>query len=202
MRRAAQFRLGIAFALLIAISLAACAGGVSEDRLNDLERESALNAEAARRAQVIAALEPLNPLRYHELDAVIRNDGRIPAAALIWASRAEKVLNWVDWPHELHPHVEQYGEWLASLLAAMHNDDAEAAAEPSRITHALAHTFEASVIAWLEGRSVPGPPGLAGLEPPEHVEHNDQHDAMPDQQMESMQSEHGAHDSTEDDGSE
>lgn len=178
MRRAAQFRLGIAFALLIAISLAACAGGVSEDQLNDLERESALNAEAARRAQVIAALEPLNSLRYHELDAVIRNDGRIPAAALIWASRAEKVLNWVDWPHELHPHVEQYGEWLASLLAAMHNDDAEAAAEPSRITHALAHTFEASVIAWLEGRSVPDPPGLAGLEPPEHVEHDDQRDAM------------------------
>ena len=197
-------KIGILFAALIAMAalLAACSGGVSEDQLDDLERESALNAEATRRAQVIAALEPLDPLRYHELDSIIRNDGRIPAAALIWASRAEQVLNWVAWPHELHPHVEQYGEWLASLLVAMHNDDAEAAAEPSRITHALAHTFEASVIAWLEGRSVPEPPGLAGLEPPEHAGHDDQHDAMSSQQMDSMQSDDGAHDSAEDHGSE
>ena len=195
---------GILFAALItaAALLAACSGGVSEDRLDDLERESALNAEAVRRAQVIAALEPLNPLRYHELDSIIRTDGRIPSDAVIWANRAEQVLNWVDWPHELHPHVEQYGEWLASLLAAMHNDDAQAAAEPSRITHALAHTFEASVIAWLEGRSVPEPPGLAGLEPPEHAGHDDQRDAMSGQQMESMQSDDGAHDSPEDHGSE
>lgn len=203
MRRTRQLRLGIAFALLIAMAaaLAACSGGVSEDQLNDLERASALNAEAARRAQVIAALEPLNPLRYHELDSIIRDDGRIPAAATIWANRAEQVLNWVDWPHELHPHVEQYGEWLASLLAAMHNDDAEAAAEPSRITHALAHTFEASVIAWLEGRSVPEPPELAGLEPPQHTTHGE-HDSMPEQQMESMQSDHDSHNSPQDDGSE
>ena len=169
------------FGVLVAIGVfaLACAGVGSSDELQQLEREAALNAEAARRAQIVAALEPLNPLRYHHLDAIIRNEGRIPSDALIWATRAESVLNWVDWPQELRPHVEQYSEWLASLLAAMHDDDAEAASEPSRITHALAHTFEAAAIAWLEGRSVPEPPALAGLEPPQHASHVE-HDTMSD----------------------
>lgn len=198
MTRASHLRPLAALGVLIAIvaSLAACSGGVSPDEVEDLERQAALNTEAARWAQVIAALEPLNPLRYHELDGIIRNDGRIPSEAVIWAIRAEQVLNWVDWPHELRPHVEQYGDWLASLLAAMRDDDPAAAAEPSRITHALAHTFEASVIAWLEGRTVPAPPELAGLEPPQHLGHDDGHDAMSDQQMESMQSDDESQDSS------
>ncbi len=194
MRVALPLRFPAAFAVLVAISATAlaCSGGVSSDELEALEREAALNAESARRAQVITALEPLNPLHYHHLDAIVRNEERIPSDAVIWATRAELVLGWVDWPHELRPHVEQYSEWLAALLAAMREDDAEAAAEPSRITHALAHTFEASVIAWLEGRSVPEPPELAGLEPPPHAGH----EGMSDGQMESMQSDDEASDSS------
>ena len=152
-----------------ALALAACAGGVSQDDYDALARETAVAAAQAQRAQVFAALEPLDPLRYHELDGVIRNEARVPTAAIVWAERARQSLRWVDWPGDLTGHVEQYAEWLDSLLAALLADDAEAAAEPSRIVHALAHTFEAALEAWLDGRAVSPPPELAGLEPPSHA---------------------------------
>ena len=149
----------------------------SEVDIDEPQVEAARATESAQRAQILAALEPLDPLRYHEHDATIRNEGRIPADAVIWARRAREVLDWVDWPPELDGHVEQYGEWLESLLTAFHNDDAHAAAEPSKITHALAHTFEAALEAWLNNQSLPAVPALVGLEPPMHAEgHSGQSD--------------------------
>ncbi|MCY3571548.1 MAG: hypothetical protein OXH19_09465 [Chloroflexi bacterium] len=158
----------------IAAGLSACR--VSNDsEIDNLQVEVARAEESALRAQVLAALEPLDPLRYHHLDRVVREEQRIPAEALIWATRAREILDWVDWPLELEDHVEQYGEWLDSLLAAFHNDDAPAAAEPSKITHALAHTFEATLEAWLNNESLPAVPALAGLEPPMHDESHNGH---------------------------
>lgn len=153
--------------MTLAIGLSACRAPNVND-IDDLQVEAARASESAQRAQIIAALEPLDPLRYHEHDATIRNDGHIPAEAVIWARRAREVLDWVDWPPELDGHVEQYGEWLDALLAAFHEDDAIAADEPSRIVHALAHTFEATLEAWLSNESLPAVPALAGLEPPAH----------------------------------
>ena len=153
----------------LAIGLGACRAPNGDD-IPELESELARAEESAQRAQVLAALEPLNPLRYHYLDQAIREEQRIPADAVIWALRAREVLDWVDWPLELSDHVEQYGEWLDSLLAAFRNDDAHAAAEPSKIVHALAHTFEATLEAWLSNESLPAAPPLAGLEPPTHDE--------------------------------
>ena len=153
--------------LVIGLVLGACSGA-DPDSVDRLEAEVAKTSEAAQRAQVLAALEPLDPLRYHHLDRVVREERRIPAEAVIWATRAREVLDWVDWPLELNDHVEQYLEWLDSLLAAFRNDDAHAAAEPSKIAHALAHTFEATLEAWLSNESLPAVPQLAGLEPPMH----------------------------------
>lgn len=163
----------------MAIGLSACSesGGDADD---PLQIELARTTELAQRAQVLAALEPLNPLRYHELDRMIREEQHIPADAVIWATRAREVLEWVDWPLELNGHVEQYEEWLDALLAAFRDDDAEAAAEPSKIAHALAHTFEATLERWLSNESLPAVPELAGLEPPTHGDsHGDeaQHDS-------------------------
>ena len=173
-----------------ALALAACAGGVSQEDYDALARETAVAAASAQRAQVFAALEPLDPLRYHELDALIRNEARVPTAAIVWAERARESLRWVDWPSDLAGHVEQYAEWLDSLLAALLADDAEAAGEPSRIVHALAHTFEAALEAWLDGRAVPSPPELAGLEPPSHAHPSASDDGM---SMDDEQ-EHESHD--------
>ncbi len=159
-----------------ALLAAACSSGVLPEERDALAREAALAAEAAQRAQLIAALEPLDPLRYHHLDGMIRDEGRIPTDALIWAERAREALRWVDWPPALQEHVQQYTQWLDALLAALYDADAAAAAEPSRIVHALAHTFEASLEAWLNGESVPPPPALAGLEPPMH-QHSSESDA-------------------------
>lgn len=159
-------------ALLTAISVAllsACRAPNVND-IDDLQVETARATEAAQRAQIIAALEPLDPLRYHQLDRIIREELRIPADAVNWARRAQEVLDWVDWPLELRDHVNQYGEWLDSLLGAFRNDDAQAAVEPSKIVHALAHTFEATLEAWLNNESLPAVPALAGLEPPMHDE--------------------------------
>ena len=155
-------------ALFAALFAAACSGGVSEEQQDARARELAVVAAEAQRAQLIAALEPLNPLRYHQLDRMIRDDGRVPTDALVWAERARQTLSWVSWPADLHDHVTQYAEWLDSLLGALKANDAAGAAEPSRIVHALAHTFEANLEAWLNGASVPPPPALAGLEPPAH----------------------------------
>ena len=152
-------------------ALFAACGGASEEDLADVRAEAARAVEGGQRAQVMAALEPLDPLRYHHLDAVIRDDGTVPTDALVWAARARETLRWVSWPSELSPHVAQYGEWLDALLAALREGDAEAAAEPSRLAHALAHTFEAALEAWLDGGAVPAPPELAGLEPPSHGGH-------------------------------
>lgn len=178
-----------------ALALAACAGGVSQDDYDALARETAVAAAQAQRAQVFAALEPLDPLRYHELDALIRNEARVPTAAIVWAERARQSLRWVDWPGDLVGHVEQYAEWLDSLLAALLADDAEAAVEPSRIVHALAHTFEAALEAWLDGRAVSPPPELAGLEPPSHAHPSASDDGMSGNGM-SMddEQEHESHD--------
>ncbi len=164
--------------LLLALTLGvgACAGSDSE-AVDQLRVDAAKATEIAQRAQVLAALEPLDPLRYHHLDQIIRDEQRIPADAVIWATRAREALRWVEWPPELHDHVAQYGEWLDSLLAAFHNDDAAAAAEPSKIAHALAHTFEATLEAWLDNESLPAAPELAGLEPPMHsMSGDDAHD--------------------------
>ncbi len=159
------------------IGLSACTG-TDSDAIGDVRTDAALATEAGQRAQVLAALEPLNPLRYHHLDRMIREDQQIPADAVIWAARAREVLAWVAWPHELRGHVEQYAEWLDSLLAAFREDDAMAASEPSKITHALAHTFEATLESWLDREPLPDVPALAGLEPPMHGENgHDQHDA-------------------------
>ena len=158
---------------LIAASWAlfAACGGVSQEDLADVRAEAARAAEGGQRAQVMAALEPLDPLRYHHLDGMIRDEGMVPTDALVWATRARETLRWVSWPSELAPHVAQYGEWLDALLTRLRAGDAEAASEPSRLAHALAHTFEAALEAWLNGEAVPAPPELAGLEPPSHGGH-------------------------------
>ncbi len=185
---------------------AACSSPV-EDDIEEAQVEAARATESAQRAQIIAALEPLDPLRYHEHDATIRNDGRIPADAVIWARRAREVLDWVDWPPELDGHVEQYGEWLDALLAAFREDDAHAASEPSKIAHALAHTFESTLEAWLNNESLPAVPALAGLEPPMHAGHesDDEHDSMSHEQQETdqnsaMSEDHGEHEDDHEDG--
>ncbi len=157
--------------LALAIGLSACSGTNSAD-IDQLRADTARATEAAQRAQVLAALEPLNPLRYHQLDRMIREDQHIPADAVIWATRAREALAWVDWPHELEGHVEQYADWLDALLATFRDGDALAAEEPSKITHALAHTFEATLEAWLSNESLPAVPALAGLEPPMHGDTN------------------------------
>ena len=161
----------VALSLIVLSALAVLVGACRpplEDDIEAAQVEAARATEAAQRGQIIAALEPLNPLRYHHLDVIVRDEQRIPADAVIWATRARETLNWVDWPLELQAHVEQYADWLDALLAAFREDDAQAAAEPSRIVHALAHTFEATLEAWLSNESLPAPPELAGLEPPMH----------------------------------
>ena len=167
--------LATALLLTLALGFSACRVQNVND-IDELEVDAARATESAQRAQILAALEPLDPLRYHEHDATIRSDHRIPADAVIWATRARETLDWVDWPAELSDHVEQYAEWLDALLAAFRNDDAHAAAEPSKITHALAHTFEATLEAWLSSESLPAMPGLAGLEPPMHDNTHGGHD--------------------------
>lgn len=157
----------LAMFVLVALGLTACRVPNVND-IDDIQVEAARAQEAAQRAQILAALEPLDPLRYHHLDQIVREEQRVPAEAVIWATRAREALDWVDWPLELSDHVEQYREWLDSLLAAFRNDDAHAAAEPSKIVHALAHTFEATLDAWLSNESLPAVPQLAGLEPPKH----------------------------------
>ena len=189
---------------LSVLLVSACSGSDSES-VDRLESEVAITTQSAQRAQVLAALEPLDPLRYHHHDSTIRNDGRIPAEAVIWATRARETLDWVDWPIELEAHVVQYADWLDSLLAVMRNDDAEAASDPSRITHALAHTFEVALEAWLSDESLPAVPGLAGLEPPTHIGHDsdDDHDSMSQDQMQMEQEDsdsmsHEQHDADQD----
>ena len=157
--------------LALAIGISACSA-TDSDAIDQLRADTARATEAAQRAQVLAALEPLNPLRYHQLDRMIREDQHIAADAVIWATRAREALSWVDWPHELEGHVEQYADWLDALLATFRDDDALAAEEPSKITHALAHTFEATLEAWLSNESLPAVPALAGLEPPMHGDTN------------------------------
>ena len=159
--------LSLVVLVVLAAALSACSVPNVND-IDDIQVEAARAQEAAQRAQILAALEPLDPLRYHHLDRIVREEHRIPADAVVWATRAREVLDWVDWPLELSGHVDQYGEWLDSLLAAFRNDDAHAAAEPSKIVHALAHTFEATLEAWLDNESLPAVPQLAGLEPPKH----------------------------------
>lgn len=172
-----QHRILLAIALLpvLGLTLSACQPPFADD-IEEAQVEAARATEAAQRAQIIAALEPLNPLRYHHLDAVVRDEQRIPADAVIWATRARETLEWVDWPLELHEHVEQYADWLDALLAAFREDNAQAAAEPSKIVHALAHTLEATLEAWLSNESLPAVPELAGLEPPMHDDPHGGHD--------------------------
>ena len=92
-------------ALFAAAFVAACSGGISEEQQDARARELAVVSAEAQRAQLIAALEPLNPLRYHLLDRMIRDDGRVPTDALVWAERARQTLNWVSWPADLRDHV-------------------------------------------------------------------------------------------------
>jgi len=164
-----------AIAIVLALGITACRVPNVND-IDDIEVDAALAREAAQRGQVLAALEPLDPLRYHHLDQIVREEQRIPADAVIWATRARETLDWVEWPIELEAHVEQYADWLDALLAAFRRDDAHAAAEPSRIVHALAHTFEATLEAWLSSESLPAVPELAGLEPPMHDDPHGGHD--------------------------
>ena len=186
-RRAISLR--ILFAVLVLAGLLSACTPPFEDDIEQAQIGAARAEEAAQRAQVIAALEPLDPLRYHHLDPTVRDEQRIPADAVIWATRAREVLGWVSWPLELEAHVAQYSEWLDALLAAFRDDDAEAASEPSKIVHALAHTFESTLEAWLDNESLPAVPPLAGLEPPSHDEH-DQHEGMSEDQMQDEQSAH------------
>ena len=79
-------------ALIVGVFAAACSGGVSEEQQDARAREIAVVSAAAQRAQLIAALEPLNPLRYHQLDRMIRDDGRVPTDALVWSERARQTL--------------------------------------------------------------------------------------------------------------
>ena len=153
----------------VALWLSACRPALEQD-IDDLQVDLARLEELNQRAQILTALGPLDPLHYHSLDAVVRNDGRIPADAVIWATRARETLFWVAWPAELQAHVDQYVSWLDSLLAAFRIDSATAAEEPSRIVHALAHTFEAALEAWLNREALPAVPSLAGLQPPSHDE--------------------------------
>ena len=64
--------------LALAIGISACSGTSSAD-IDQLRADTARATEAAQRAQVLAALEPLNPLRYHQLDRMIREEQHIAA---------------------------------------------------------------------------------------------------------------------------
>ena len=191
--RVGKVALALTGLLLLTALLSACQPPFQDD-LDELQVDVARLEESTQRAQILAALEPLNPLRYHQLDAIVRNNGRIPTDAVIWATRARETLAWVSWPAELSEHVNQYAEWLDSLLDAFLADDAAAASEPSRIVHALAHTFEATLEAWLDHETLPAVPPLAGLEPPAHDEHG-QHSQQTMQSMshDQSQDEHGDH---------
>ena len=173
---------GLGALIAVAAALCSACGGGWEEQAAGVQRDAAEAMEAAQRAQVLAALDPLDPLRYHHLDGMIREQGTVPGEALAWATRARETLSWIGWPGELRKHVAQYAEWLDALLPALRNGDAEAASEPSRLVHALAHTFEAALETWLSGRAVPALPELAGLEPPAHDEHDghgpDDHGSM------------------------
>ena len=88
------------------------------------------------------------------------------------------------------------------MLGALKANDAAAAAEPSRIVHALAHTFEANVEAWLNGASVPPPPALAGLEPPVHEHESESDDGGSDHEGMSVDDEESDDHQQDSDGDE
>jgi len=169
--RIPRARAGFALILMAVAAMvaAACSASAIEDDIDDLRRDIAAGRDDAQRTQLIAALEPLEPLRYHEHDFAIRDEGRVPGEALTWAVRGRETLRWVVWPSELDGHVAQYREWLDALIPPLQDNDPATASEPSRLVHALAHNFEVVVETWLDGDAVPEPPALAGLDPPSHA---------------------------------
>ena len=140
--------------LAFAIGLSACTGSDS-DAIDEARTDAALATEAGQRAQVLAALEPLNPLRYHHPTANPSAIGehQIPADAVIWATRLERCSpGSIGPPRNSTASVEPIRGMAPDSLAARISAgggrcESGRSAEPSKITHALAHTFESTLEA-------------------------------------------------------
>ena len=162
-----------------ALALAACAGGVSQEDHDALARETAVAAAAAQRAQVFAALEPLDPLRYHEAGRADPQRGaRADGGDRLGGARPRELAlgGLAERSGGARRAVRRVARLAAGGAASRRRGGGRR--EPSRIVHALAHTFEAALEAWLDGRAAPAPPELAGLEPPSHAHPSASDDGM------------------------
>ncbi len=148
----------------VALSAAACSGGVDQDDLDALQARVEAADQHATQALVLALLPALNPSTLHAIDEAANNDGAIDTSAPGFVTHVLEVLELPVWPDVLRPHVDQFHAQALLLNEAVQNDDAAAAAEPARLTHALAHPFTEAVNAWIAGEAVPPPPDLASAD--------------------------------------
>lgn len=138
--------------ILVAGGLAAaCTGtGDLEKRIEALERQQAdatlagevtALREQVVRASLVATLNLLDDVGFHELNETIRDTGEAPAGANGSIRIALRAVAVTGWPDDLEPAATEFQDDLQRFFDALRGDDPAAPVDPSQKAHDTYHAF-------------------------------------------------------------
>lgn len=166
--------------LLVAGALGpACTSSNTKDleaRVAAVEQSIGALQDGAQRAQMVATLNVLDGVGFHELNEEVEDTGAAPAGALGSIRTALRAVAATDWPEALSADAGSFQEELLMFLDALQADppDAEQLRAASDAAHELYHLFADEAWAHLaEGAGLDEDSGTHEEESEGEMEHTE-----------------------------
>ncbi|MCB0155624.1 MAG: hypothetical protein KDF65_12580, partial [Anaerolineae bacterium] len=113
------------------------------------EAAAALDIEA-QQFQVAATQLAMNSAGFHGMDEYYnQDDGQIMAGDAPLVLSVARLVNETEWPAELQPMAEEFGDLLAEYHQALADNDLAAVKAVVAEAHELQHDFSAEIGNWL-----------------------------------------------------
>jgi len=118
----------------------------SEQHLADLSEEVAVLRDQVIRGNMIATLNLLQDVGFHEINMETREAGEAPAGTSGKIRTAFRAVAATEWPDDLSPAAADFQEKLQAFFDVLRGEDTSAHADSSQIAHDSFHEFSGD--AW------------------------------------------------------
>lgn len=105
----------------------------------------------AEKAMVLAATNGLSAIGLHEIDEELQTASEIPEGVSGDIERAHQITVGTDWPEDLAEGATELEAALADFMAAVEDEDLEAAKGYATDTHAAWHDLDHAALAFYAG---------------------------------------------------
>jgi len=113
----------------------------SEQHLTDLGEEVAALREQVIRGNMIATLNLLQDVGFHEINMEVREAGEAPAGTSGKIRTAFRAVAATTWPDDLSPAAADFQAKLQAFFDVLRGEDTSAQGESSQIAHDSFHAF-------------------------------------------------------------